>query len=608
MEVKEKVIKNIVSEKSRKAIGVFFVATLMLAFGGALPTLVTANGSTSYTNLTVDEAYRMIHHAPSSLVILDVRNQSEFDEGHLYSATLVPVHEIQNRTSYNPLPPPATNDSLILDIYRRANSGFQLQSHINDPIIVYCKSGSRSTVASQILIDHGFTKVYNVIGGITAWMQADYPIYTSYHHVSVDIVNEETLVEIEPWLLYQTDCGCQNSTCSGKSPITATNTSQTVLEDSENHTVSLITGEINGAFISYTVNNTLLWRYNELDNGLNRTVTLVSTLITKDDNVTHVYGLNDHVQNEGYNVTVRTLLYPLNSTAYSRSVTTVEFVPSEEKGITSAERVDFVSPLTLSQLYASLDKVINKLGKDYSRSEDSQLKVFAQRYYTMADEAKMLSKLVETMLPQYNIEILDSTAAITDLTLCDVCGVACGIGIIIGCTIATYFTVGVAAIICLEYGFDIYDSGCSTACYIVCNSQPGTSPFFVFSVTGTEQDGGTVDNAGNIAGASNNQNYAHIHCSDYPDSAKIFGYMNADAHGHIYLYGYSGAGYYSDLYVYVSPDNNNWYYVNSLRITTSSPYTIDVGTYGNNFRYIAVCGYDGGFSVCLYIDAVSVVP
>jgi len=83
--------------------------------------------------------------------------------------------------------------------------------------------------------------------------------------------------------------------------------------------------------------------------------------------------------------------------------------------------------------------------------------------------------------------------------------------------------------------------------------------------------------------------------------------MNADAHGHIELYGYSAPGYYSHLYVYVSSDYQNWDLVASKTITTTSPYWIDCGTSGN-FIYIYILVYDSGFSALLYVDSVRVTP
>jgi len=590
----------------KTAVGIVLVAILFSAFLLIRPIAAEELG---YQNISVQQARKMIKHDSGNLVILDVRNQSEYNLGHLYEAILIPVYEIENRTISQNLPQPPANDSLMRSIYERVNSGFQLQAHVNDKIIVYCQAGSRSALACQILVAHGFTKVYNMIGGIIAWMQANYPIYTNYHHATVDFANhdKEILIDIEPWLLYQSSCtSCQSQTCSGS--ITPANTTETVLEKSENHTVLLITGEVNSTAFEYTVDKTLLWHYNYSRSGFNRTIEFVSTIITGEGNSTHLFSLSDYVQHEDYNLTVGTILYPLDSETYNRSLTTVEYVPSGEKGITTAERVDFNTSVTLSQLYASLSKVISKLGKTYERSEDTSLTVFAERYYTMADETKLLSILVKTQIPEYDENILNSTATIMDINWCDVCSIVCGVVILIGAAVC-YFIVSAACTFYLAYMSDIYKYGCPFLCAIICSGQSNVPPFWMSSITFTGGYGSyAVDNPGNILGCSRDGNYAHLHACNYGDEAMIIGYMNADSQGHIYIYGYSGAGYYSDLYVYVSPDNSNWYYVNSLRITANSPYSIDVGTYSSNFRYIAICGYDSSCSVCLYLDAVSVIP
>jgi rhodanese-related sulfurtransferase len=353
-------------QKRKTAIGVILVAILLSTFLLIRPVAAEESG---YRNISVQQAQRMINHNSRNLVILDVRNQSEYDVGHLYDATLIPVFLLENRT-------------------------IQIQDHIDDKIIVYCKAGARSTEACEILVEQGFTKVYNMIGGINAWMEADYPIYTSYHHVTVDFAHhaKKTLIDIEPWLLYQdscTSCQSQNQACSGSN--TPANGNVTVLEESENHMVILVAEEVNDTVVEYTVDKTLLWTHNEFEGGVNRTMTFISTIITTDDDSTHLFGLNDYVHHEDYNITLSTILNPLNSETYNNSITTMEYVPNGEKEITTAELVDFNAPVTLSQLYRSVGEVAKQLGKNYAISRDENLRVFAERYYTMAAEAKLLS-------------------------------------------------------------------------------------------------------------------------------------------------------------------------------------------------------------------------
>jgi rhodanese-related sulfurtransferase len=46
----------------------------------------------------------------------------------------------------------------------------------NDEILVYCLSGSRSALAMQILNENNYEKVFNLLGGIRAWIDSGYPV------------------------------------------------------------------------------------------------------------------------------------------------------------------------------------------------------------------------------------------------------------------------------------------------------------------------------------------------------------------------------------------------------------------------------------------------
>ncbi|MGQ9461052.1 MAG: rhodanese-like domain-containing protein [Candidatus Bathyarchaeaceae archaeon] len=101
-----------------------------------------------YTNMSVSVAKEMIDTNPD-LVILDVRYQYEYDSGHIKNAILIPLPELEGR---------------IGELGKEKET------------LVYCKLGGRSATASEILDANGFTKVYNMQGGITAWISAGYPI------------------------------------------------------------------------------------------------------------------------------------------------------------------------------------------------------------------------------------------------------------------------------------------------------------------------------------------------------------------------------------------------------------------------------------------------
>ncbi|KKM63034.1 hypothetical protein LCGC14_1515650 [marine sediment metagenome] len=121
-----------------------------------------------------------------SLIILDVRDTKDFNLGHLYDSILIPINELVTRIG-------------------------ELEDHKTSEIIIYCKSGSRSQQASEILVEYGFTKVYKMEGGILAWIDADYPIWTVSHHITVDEITDEKFeLLIEPFLLYNKGCSTSN--------------------------------------------------------------------------------------------------------------------------------------------------------------------------------------------------------------------------------------------------------------------------------------------------------------------------------------------------------------------------------------------------------------
>jgi rhodanese-related sulfurtransferase len=84
-------------------------------------------------------------------IILDVRTPGEYSRGHLENSVLIPVQNLQSR----------------LD---------ELADYKDEPILIYCASGNRSTVASKILIDKGFTRIFNLRRGIGDWIKHRYPI------------------------------------------------------------------------------------------------------------------------------------------------------------------------------------------------------------------------------------------------------------------------------------------------------------------------------------------------------------------------------------------------------------------------------------------------
>lgn len=75
--------------------------------------------------------------------------------------------------------------------------------------------------------------------------------------------------------------------------------------------------------------------------------------------------------------------------------------------------------LHFSQQYAVLGEVVKEIGKVYEKSEDETLVQLAEGYYTMEEEAKGLSKLVEKQLQEYDMEILRSSVILMDASVWD---------------------------------------------------------------------------------------------------------------------------------------------------------------------------------------------
>ena len=54
------------------------------------------------------------------------------------------------------------------------------QLPIDKTIVIYCAKGARGALAAKVLIDNGYKNVYNLTGGVYAWLDAGYPIVSAY--------------------------------------------------------------------------------------------------------------------------------------------------------------------------------------------------------------------------------------------------------------------------------------------------------------------------------------------------------------------------------------------------------------------------------------------
>lgn len=122
----------------RVAIGIFLILILLTACGQNEKN----DQEAAYLNIIAEEA-KSIMDTQEGYIILDVRTQAEYDQGHIPDAIVIPDTEVKDKAE-EMLP---DKDQLIL---------------------VYCRSGRRSKNAAQILAELGYTNIRE-FGGIIDW-------------------------------------------------------------------------------------------------------------------------------------------------------------------------------------------------------------------------------------------------------------------------------------------------------------------------------------------------------------------------------------------------------------------------------------------------------
>lgn len=125
--------------KKLKGLIIMFLISLSL-FG--LTACQDSENNITYEQITAKEAKTIMETQPD-YIIIDARTQEEFADGHIEGAIMIPEYEIANRAEQQ-LP---DKDALIL---------------------VYCRSGRRSKIASEELVKLGYTNVKE-FGGIIDW-------------------------------------------------------------------------------------------------------------------------------------------------------------------------------------------------------------------------------------------------------------------------------------------------------------------------------------------------------------------------------------------------------------------------------------------------------
>ncbi len=98
-------------------------------------------------NIDVKQAASLLNNP--NVVFVDVREQSEYNAGHIPGIKLIPLGTVPDRMSEIPK---------------------------DKTVVAVCHSGNRSKQATDYLRQNGFTNVHNMLGGMTAWEQGGNPI------------------------------------------------------------------------------------------------------------------------------------------------------------------------------------------------------------------------------------------------------------------------------------------------------------------------------------------------------------------------------------------------------------------------------------------------
>lgn len=101
--------------------------------------------------INANEVYKLLNKHSKKLIILDVREQEEVENGKIPTAFNIPYGYVESQVK-----------NIVSD--RRTR------------IIVYCASGVRSRLIAQKLKEKGFTHVYSLDGGFNQWKACGYPV------------------------------------------------------------------------------------------------------------------------------------------------------------------------------------------------------------------------------------------------------------------------------------------------------------------------------------------------------------------------------------------------------------------------------------------------
>lgn len=122
-------------------------ALALAACGGAAQAPADVDVQSLPQTVDVQTTYNLLDHP--EVVVFDVREQWEYDAGHIPGVILLPLNELPSRINEIPT---------------------------DKEVIITCRTGNRSGQAVDFLEQQGFDNVHNMSGGILAWESAGLPV------------------------------------------------------------------------------------------------------------------------------------------------------------------------------------------------------------------------------------------------------------------------------------------------------------------------------------------------------------------------------------------------------------------------------------------------
>ena len=109
----------------------------------------------------INRAFKMVQPADATLlinredaVVLDIRDEKDFKQGHILNAIHVPIKSLEQKLN-------------------------KIEKYKEKPVIVSCRTGQQSQNACGLLAKKGFQRLYNLKGGVLAWQGANLPLAKS---------------------------------------------------------------------------------------------------------------------------------------------------------------------------------------------------------------------------------------------------------------------------------------------------------------------------------------------------------------------------------------------------------------------------------------------